>query len=118
MAKRVIGESDFGLKDKGVKSKGNPSEYGAHAKRETPVTTRDRAVPPILLVALLFCVPALRTQEVPTATGPLIAQSAESRGLCMRQYRVEKNLAFIDRTLSILLRRIESFFFSPVLDGR
>jgi hypothetical protein len=34
---------------------------------------------PILLVALLFCVPTLRTQEVPTATGPLIAQSSESR---------------------------------------
>jgi hypothetical protein len=34
---------------------------------------------PILLVALLFCVPTLRAQEAPTARGPLIAQSSESR---------------------------------------
>jgi hypothetical protein len=33
---------------------------------------------PILLVALLFFAPTLRTQEVPTATGPLITQSSES----------------------------------------
>jgi hypothetical protein len=33
---------------------------------------------PILLVALLFCGPALRAQEVPTTTGPLTAQSSES----------------------------------------
>jgi hypothetical protein len=33
----------------------------------------------ILLVALLFCVPALHAQEVPTSIGPLIAQSSESR---------------------------------------
>jgi hypothetical protein len=34
---------------------------------------------PILLVALLFCVPTLRTQEAPTSTGPLIVQSSESK---------------------------------------
>ena len=33
----------------------------------------------IFLVALLFCVPTLWAQEAPTATGPLVAQSSESR---------------------------------------
>jgi hypothetical protein len=33
----------------------------------------------ILLVALLFGVPTLRAQEASTSTGPLIAQSSESR---------------------------------------
>ena len=32
----------------------------------------------IFLVALLFCVPALRAQEATTATGPLVTQSSES----------------------------------------
>src|SRR5260370_5829401 len=33
----------------------------------------------VILVALLFCVPALRAEEALTLTGPLIAQSSESR---------------------------------------
>jgi hypothetical protein len=34
---------------------------------------------PILLVALLFCVPTLRAQANPISTGPLIAQSSEGK---------------------------------------
>jgi hypothetical protein len=33
----------------------------------------------ILLVALLFCVPILRAEEVLTSTGPILVQSSESK---------------------------------------
>jgi hypothetical protein len=34
---------------------------------------------PIFVAALFLCIPALRGQEIPLPTGPLVAQSSESK---------------------------------------